>query len=127
MLTYRTQEPVVSQTAYLITGDSVLLDLSAVSGLQEVGGAATIEDDRLPTYLVIARPEADSYIVASSRCTHMGRALAYNHEKRVFRCSSLGKSEFDLDGLVLSGPAGRDLRIYATERDGAKLRIQLGD
>jgi Rieske Fe-S protein len=125
-ISYRTQEARVAPDAYAIQPDrSVSLELANVPSLEVVGGAATIEDDRLPNRVIIVRPSVDQYVAASSHCTHREKALAYDHESQVFRCSAFGKSEFGLDGAVLSGPASSPLRIYTTDIDSGILVIRV--
>jgi Rieske Fe-S protein len=122
---YRTQEAVIPEEAYSVMEDgSVRVDLSLVPSLEGVGGAATIEDHGLTRNLIIVRPDENDYVAASSHCTHRGKALAYDHEARAFRCSAMGKSEFGLDGRVLKGPAKRPLRIYAITFEGDSLVIR---
>jgi cytochrome b6-f complex iron-sulfur subunit len=125
-LSYRAQAPLTAPDAYAIDPDGlVTVELGLVPSLEAVGGAATIEDERLPNHLIIVRPAADRYVAASSHCTHRKMALGYDHESQVFRCSALGKSEFGLDGAVLSGPASSPLRVYSTSLGGGTLVIRV--
>jgi Rieske Fe-S protein len=127
-ITYRTQEALVSAEAYTFAADgSILLELDAVPGLDTVGGAATIEDDRLANHIILARPSEGEFVAASSHCTHRRMALLYDHEEGVFRCSALGKSEFGMDGAVVSGPASRPLAVYETTVEGRTLTIDLDE
>jgi nitrite reductase/ring-hydroxylating ferredoxin subunit len=124
-ISYRTQVPLTAPDAYTIEPDgSVAITLGLVPSLEAVGGAATIEDQRLPNHIIIVQPAADRYVAASSHCTHRKMALGYDHESQVFRCSALGKSEFGLDGVVLSGPASSPLEIYSTNLVGGTLVIR---
>lgn len=125
-LSYVSQAPVVATDAFEIREDSsVAVFLDRVPSLDTVGGSATLEDDRLPQFIIIARPAAGEYVAASSLCTHRERALGYVHERRVFLCSSMGKSEFALDGSALKGPAEDPLLVYKTTLEGNVLEIQL--
>jgi len=125
-LQYTPQEPLVAAAAYTLTDSTaVAVELSLVPALAQVGGAATIVDERLPRHLIIARPEADRYVVAASHCTHRDRALCYDHEKRRFRCSSLGHSEFELDGAVAGGLAEAPLMVYRSTVADGKLLVDL--
>lgn len=127
-ISYRTQEAPVASDVYAIQPDgSISLELANVPSLEVVGGAATIEDDRLPNSIIIVRPSGDQYVAASSHCTHRQKALVYDHESQVFRCSAIGKSEFGLDGAVLSGPASNPLRIYATDIGSGILVIRIAE
>jgi len=124
-LKYVNQEPEISAAAYSISGNKIEVSLGSVPELKNVGNAASILDDRLPDSIIIAMPEKDRYVVASSKCAHRGRALAYEHDKKVFRCSSLGHSEFNLDGSNTKGPAGKGIKIYGYSIDGDKMTIEL--
>lgn len=126
-LRYTPQEAQVAPEAYTVTGDSlsVTVALARVPELAAVGGAATIIDERLSRHLLIARPGTDEYVVVSSHCTHFGRALSYEHDKRRFRCSSLSHSEFGLDGAVLGGPAEGPIMVYRTTVENDTLCVDL--
>lgn len=122
-LQYVSQEPELTEEVYSISGNTVELSLDQVPELEEVGNAVTIVDERLPTYMIIARTGEDSYVVASSECTHRGLALSYEHDKKVFRCSSLGHSEFNLDGAPGEGFTEEPLRIYEHSIEGDLMTI----
>ncbi|WP_440955801.1 ubiquinol-cytochrome c reductase iron-sulfur subunit [Methanosarcina sp. Mfa9] len=124
-LKYVNQEPEISSGAYSISGNKIEVSLDRVPELEYVGNAVSIMDDSLPDSIIIARPEKDKYVVVSSKCAHRGRALAYEHDKKVFRCSSLGHSEFNLDGSKTKGPAGEGIKIYGYSIDGDKMTIEL--
>ena len=123
-LSYSTQEAIVSEDAYSIMQDGAIrVNIALVPSLQEVGGAATIEDPRLGGNLIIARPNDNEYVAASSHCTHRAKALGYDHEAHAFRCSAMGKSEFGLDGTVRKGPAERNLQVYEVTLEESSLII----
>ncbi|MFY1112438.1 MAG: ubiquinol-cytochrome c reductase iron-sulfur subunit [Methanosarcinaceae archaeon] len=122
-LQYVSQEPEITEEVYSISGNTVELSLDQVPELAEVGNAVTIVDEGLPTYMVIARTGEDSYVVASSECTHRGMALSYEHDEKVFRCSSLGHSEFNLDGSPGEGFTEEPLRIYEHSIEGDLMTI----
>ena len=125
-LRYTPQEPVVPKTAYALTDSTeVRVDLSQVPSLQQVGGAATIIDDRLPRHLLIAQTSEGMYVAAAAHCTHGGRALAYEHEDQQLRCSSLGHSKFRLDGSVIGGPAKGPVPLYRVSVVDGQLAIDL--
>jgi nitrite reductase/ring-hydroxylating ferredoxin subunit len=123
---YRTQEPKVAVAAYTISADtSVEVELSQVAELAEVGEAATIEDEALPSLLVIAHVDEGEYVAASSHCTHRNRTLGHDHDQRVFCYSSLGHSDFARDGTVVKGGADHPLRIYPLSVDSQRMTIEL--
>jgi nitrite reductase/ring-hydroxylating ferredoxin subunit len=125
-LRYTPQEALVPPSAYTFTDSTAIaVDLSQVPSLQAIGGAATVVDDRLSRHLLIARPTEGEYLVVAAHCTHGGRALSYEHEGRRLRCSSLGHSEFELDGAVISGPADGPVQVYRSRIEGDRLVIEL--
>jgi Rieske Fe-S protein len=126
-LQYTSQEPEIGADAYTIKGETVEVTLAEVPALSQVGGAATIVDDTLPSYLIIVQPEAGEFVVASSRCTHRGMALSYQHNTKEFQCSSGGGSKFKLDGSVTKGPAENRLRIYPVSIEDGILIIDISN
>jgi len=122
---YISQEPEIGLDAYSIKEDALEVFLSKVPELIEAGRAVTIVEDDLSNHLIIVQVEKNEYVIASSHCTHRGMALAYNHKNKRFRCSSAGKSEFNLDGSIVKGPAKKALKIYDSFLKGDTLIIDL--
>lgn len=123
---YTPQEPRVVAAAHsLVDSTCVAVDLALVPSLADVGGAATIVDERLPQHLLIARPEVNQYVVVADHCTHRERALSYEHVRGRFRCSSLGHSEFELDGTVATGMTEAPLMVFRTTLSGSRLMVDL--
>jgi cytochrome b6-f complex iron-sulfur subunit len=127
MLQYTSQEPEIGADAYTIKGETVEITLTKVPSLSQVGGTATIVDEKLPNYLIIVQPEAGEYVAASSRCTHRGMALSYKHETKEFQCSSGGGSKYKLDGSVTKGPAEEPLIICPVSLEGGILIIDISN
>lgn len=123
-ITYISQSPLIPKDAYSIAGDQLEIDLSKVPDLAFAGDSASIEDDSLLNFLLIAKTGKDNFVVVSSECTHRGKALRYKHDEGVFQCSSLGSSKFGLDGKVISGPADKPLKVFYTNLTGNKLIIE---
>lgn len=109
---YISQEPELAVSEYSISGDKIVINLSEIDDLAEVGSAVTIIDDSLPSYLLIAKIGNEDYRVVSSECPHRGHAIAYIHEDSLFKCSSLGGESFDIDGNYKSGLAEENLPNY---------------
>ena len=65
------------------------------------------------------------YKAVPNKCTHGGMELEYKHSEKIIRCVSFGKSEFDLTGKVLKGPAPTPLTIYPVSVKADKLFITL--
>jgi Rieske Fe-S protein len=124
-LTYVSQETELEASEYIISGNTLVIDLAAIEDLSEAGGAVTIVDESLPSYILIARIQYNDYRVVSSECPHRGHAIGYIHEDSVFKCSSLGGETFDLDGNYVSGLAEEDLTTYSYTIDDDIMIIYL--
>jgi len=109
----------IATDAYVIEATKVVVDLSQVAALNEVGGSAKIIDARLPTPLIIARTDKTEYAVVSLLCPHRGVEVEYRHQDKQFRCASLGHSRFGTDGAFNKGPAAKPLNAYAATLDPA--------
>jgi Rieske Fe-S protein len=124
-IAYVRQAHLVPKDAYDQVGSLVEVDLGKVPQLLSVGGSATIEDNNLAHRLLIVRATESRFIAVSCECTHRGRALGYEHEDGIFKCSSIGGSKFGLDGKVLSGPADANLKVFETEFTEGILKIRV--
>ena len=125
-IVYTPQQEVLEPPTYsLEEGGRVVVQLGRVPALNEAGGAAAIVDKTLENNLIIARTAEDRFTVAANYCSHRQMALGYDHAKQRFYCSSLGGSEYDLDGKVLAGAAKEPLKLYQAELQGRNLVISL--
>jgi len=109
---YISQETELAESDYFVGDNELTINLADIPELSNIGGAVTIVDESLPSYLLIARVSNSEYLVVSSECTHRGHALDYMHENSIIKCSSLGGETFDLEGNYISGPASEDLPRY---------------
>lgn len=117
--TYVNQAPELEADEYAVSGGMLSINLSEIDDLVEAGGAVTIVDDSLPSYILIAKVGENDYRVVSSECPHRGHAIGYIHEDSIFRCSSLGGESFDVDGNYRSGFVEENLTSYSfTVEDG---------
>ena len=66
----------------------------------------------------------DGYIALSSRCTHQGCEVSYNHGNGNLPCPCHG-SIFSTSGSVLNGPASSPLAKYEVTQEGDILSIPL--
>ena len=121
---YVNQTATITSDVYSIEkGNVVKVLLDKVPELAKVGGSVTIIDSNLPDFLILARVSENDYVAASSKCTHRGKALAYYHDEKRFKCSALGKSGFELDGSKVSGPGKKPLKIYRSSLEKGLLII----
>lgn len=99
--------------------DGLTIDLSSqeFSALQTVGGYAYKSD------IIIIRSGQSQYLAFSSKCTHEGCTVGYNHAGGTLPCPCHG-SVFSNTGSVLQGPAAIALKRYTVTADGTKLIIK---
>lgn len=117
--------PALATGTVEIAGSTVTIDLARAPSLAGAGGSAMITDQQRKIHILVFRPEKRRYVALSSRCTHGGAGLTYNHRKRFVQCTSFGHSIFRLDGTVDKGPARAALKSYATAVSAGKLQIYL--
>ncbi len=91
----------------------VFLEVNRYPDLSRVGGAITLRVAGEPPVLV-THPEADSYAVVSSTCTHAGCPLAFEEGEVVCPCHL---SRFALDGTVTNPPARAPLTAFNASFD----------
>lgn len=106
--------PEISAKWLQIKRDRVVVSVSKVSALRNVGGSAKFRHPNKGIRVIIVHPEPERYAALSDRCTHRGKPLEYDHKARRLRCINRGHSEFALNGAVLKGPAPRPLRVFRT-------------
>ncbi|MEI6645182.1 MAG: Rieske 2Fe-2S domain-containing protein [bacterium] len=107
--------PSLLKEAYTLTDKKILVKLDMVQPLSTVGGAVKLIDPKLPTPIIIARAEGNSYHVVSLLCPHRNVEVEYQHPQKRFRCASLGHSTFNLDGSKIKGFAKQGLPSYKAE------------
>lgn len=88
--------------------------------MKELPQALRISDEARKLKIVLVRTPDGKLAAVSGACTHGGAPLVMNERHGTVQCTSLGHSEFDLQGKVLRGPAPKPIRVYAVrETDGA--------
>jgi glycine/D-amino acid oxidase-like deaminating enzyme/nitrite reductase/ring-hydroxylating ferredoxin subunit len=60
-------------------------------------------------HYAVSRGDDEKVVVLSARCTHLGCIVGWNAADRAWECPCHG-SRFAADGVVVQGPATRDLR-----------------
>ena len=105
--------------------DRVIIHVQKVKNLRNVGGVAKFDHPKGREKIVVVHPATGRFVALSGLCTHRGRPLEYNHSTRQLRCINYGHSRFGLDGVPLTGPAKRPLKLYRTLYLGGKLEVFL--
>jgi Rieske Fe-S protein len=112
--------------SYRMEDGKVLVALSEVAALQDIGGAVKFtlySEDGSEHKFIVVNSGNEGYRTFSDRCTHNGKELVYLHGERKMACCGLG-SQFDLTGRVLKGPAEDALVAYPTVRQSELLLIE---
>jgi Rieske Fe-S protein len=120
--------PCAPAGSYRIENNTVIVALSEVEALREVGGAvkfAPNDEDGSELKVIVVHAGDKDYRAFANRCTHNGKELNYLHAEERLACSSL-RSQFDLMGNVIRGPAEDGLLRYHLRREGEELVIELG-
>jgi cytochrome b6-f complex iron-sulfur subunit len=111
--------PKAAEGSFTIDEGKLVIELAKVAELGAVGGFVTMTAKGLPETIGVVRSGEAEYAALSTKCTHFGMGVAYNHESGQMRCGSFGHSTFALDGKVLGGPAKKPLKTYpAAVQDG---------
>jgi nitrite reductase/ring-hydroxylating ferredoxin subunit len=111
-----------------LEGNTLVLDLLKNSALKTPGGSIKLSaknNTGIETKILVLCSDNGIYKAAPNKCTHGGMELEYKHAEKLIRCVSFGKSEFDLTGKVLKGPAPTPLKMYSVSVNGNKLFIAL--
>lgn len=91
--------------------------------LQKVGGFVTVPDPTNKKCPIIVVRSSDTDVTAfSSKCTHMGCAVA-PAEGGTFVCPC-HNSKFDMQGNVIGGPAKSSLKHFTAALGGPTITVQ---
>ena len=74
--------------------------------------------------LLLIHTVAGEFVAFNMSCTHRGADVELNDERTGLVCK-LHKSEFDMNGQVVDGPARHGLERYPVEQKGDVLSILL--
>ena len=99
---------------------SVALPLKKLPALKEIGGSILLKIRGNP--LLLIRDDEDSVRALNPTCTHEKCNVRYLPKKNILGCKC-HKSQFDLDGTNLSGPAPRPLTTYRAKLSASRDRI----
>jgi cytochrome b6-f complex iron-sulfur subunit len=72
--------------------------------------------------IIIARTLIGDFLAVSVACTHQSTNVDFNPSANIFICSNHG-SQFTSTGIVVKGPADRNLTKYNTSFSGTFLRV----
>lgn len=110
--------PVVGATA---SGGVVTIPIDQSSPLANLGGAALVQTSQ--GSFLVARTSADGFTALTAICTHQTCTVSgFSNSEYVCPCHG---SRFATSGTVISGPAPRPLRSFATQFAGGVLTISI--
>lgn len=99
------------------------IDTGKAPEILRAGSAVKIVDPQLKESIIVANTGDGDFAALSIACTHNGFEVEYHHDRKLFKCISVNRAEFALDGRVLNGPTGKALTAFATRRQDSKLII----
>jgi Rieske Fe-S protein len=99
-------------------GANLCLDLGDPrnAALTAVGGTLVVAAPR--DAILLIRTSATTVQAVSDICTHAGCGVSYDHVNQVLSCPCHG-SKYTLDGMVVQGPAIRQLAKYQAQLDSS--------
>jgi len=104
-----------------VAGGAVTVAVDAASPLAAVGGAALVRSGSGD--FLVSRTAQDAFAALTAICTHEACTIT-GFRSPTYVCPCHG-SQYNTGGQVLSGPATRSLRTYATQFAGTTLTITL--
>lgn len=125
MVKGKSKVPEANPNSFSFNNNRVTLNLNENPELKQKGSAVKFSIDnnsKEPIKILVVNSES-GYIAVADKCTHGGRELNFLFTEKKLQCSSFGKSEFTLQGKVLSGPAKDDLTIFTIEQKNNELLI----
>ncbi|HOP64433.1 MAG TPA: Rieske 2Fe-2S domain-containing protein [Spirochaetota bacterium] len=106
---------VASSDSWSFDGSVLRIDPGRLPEISASGGGVRIEGKGLPDRFLLLHGRDGDYHLFSNRCRHGGRRLDPDGDG--LQCCSLGKSAYDINGTVRSGPAKKNLKKYAIRRE----------
>lgn len=101
-----------------VSGSTITIDLSENPGLAQAGGWMLI----IQAQVLVVNTGNNTFNALTSVCTHSACDRNWSFASNVFTCNC-HVSRFDIEGNVISGPATRNLRSFATALNGDTLTI----
>jgi len=83
-----------------------------VAQLADNGGAVYLQGKGLLKPILVVKSQNGDYLAFTNSCTHAGRKLDPVSGEDKLRCYSIGHSQFDYEGNVVSGGAKDPLKKH---------------
>jgi nitrite reductase/ring-hydroxylating ferredoxin subunit len=104
---------------------TIKVDMTRASELGAGVGAIRLESPTLPVPVLLIHGVDGGYHAFENRCTHGGRKLDPCMGGPAVQCCSVGRSTFDYEGKILSGPAKSSIHPYPVRVEGETLLIEV--
>ena len=102
----------LADNLWSIEEDAAKIKVGDVSKLAEKGGAVYLQGKGLAKPILVVKSQNGDYLAFTNCCTHLGRRIDPVAGEDKLRCCSIGHSQFDHDGSVLSGGAKDPLKKH---------------
>lgn len=73
--------------------------------------------------LVVKNTAANELVAVNPTCTHAGCTVQWQTDANLFTCPCHG-AQYDIQGQVTRGPAGRSLATYEVKLDGDQIMVK---
>lgn len=118
--------PEIEPESISLSSNSLLIDLSAASSIQEPGSAASFSNGERSIHIIIVHDADNSYHACAKFCTHGGhQPVSYIPKRNLLQCNGYSHSLFTLQGEVRKGPAPEPLKRYPLRKHEHILEISL--
>lgn len=110
---------------WIYTRGLITVDAGKVPELESKGGAVRLEGKGMPQRVLLLHGEDGQIHAFKNKCTHRGgrRIDPVPGEERLM-CCSVGKSVYNYEGRVQSGPAAVPLVTFPVEKSDDKIVIK---
>jgi nitrite reductase/ring-hydroxylating ferredoxin subunit len=119
-----TQLP-LNDNCWSCTGGKIEVDLSLAPELDQPGSGLRLEGKECPQRILLIYGDDCQFHAFHNKCEHGGRRLDPVPSEEKVQCCSIGKSTYDYEGKIMSGPAGEPVKTYPVELVEGKLTIDL--
>ena len=116
-----------AEGSFVLDVKPLVFDLLNNATLKTPGNSIKLSviNNKVITKIMILCSDQGIYKAVPNKCTHGGMELEYRPAEKIIRCVSFGKSEFNLAGKVLKGPAPTPLKTYPVSVKSDKILITL--
>jgi nitrite reductase/ring-hydroxylating ferredoxin subunit len=112
-----------AEGSWSLDGKNVRIDLGRLPEVAAPGTGVRIEGKGLPDRFLLIHGTDGEFHVFSNRCMHAGRRLDPHGDG--VQCCSVGKSTYDIGGVIRSGSAKKNLKKYSVKRENDYIIIEM--